>query len=296
MFYAFGPRESLATLIALAAPFMPPETPDAAKLRAGCLAYLSRLQPDIPRAGEPLPAIVTDRGRIGELAAIFGLEDTPPGKRSGFEALRDPDDPMPAWKQGLLEDGHDLLAEASPAMGSLVDIVIDSIFSTANSLAAGSMTTGRAVGIVWVDPLRGWSPYDVAEAYAHELTHTLLTLDEHRFGHFPDYPRLRAPENLARSAIRSEERPLNAVVHSYVVAEELLQLRRRHGSAELAPRLHADTPTLHAKALEARRSIYDCANLEQLTSGRLREILARTDASFDALPPPAESPSRGIRS
>lgn len=294
MYYALGPDECLRTLLALSTPFLPDGRIDLTSLRSGYLGYLSSYQPDIARFRAPHAKVVTEPDRIRHLADVFGLEDTPPGKRSGFEDRRDPTNPMPTWKLRLLEDGLEELREAEPGMRSLFDIAIDSIFSTANSLAAGSMTTGRAVGIIWVDPLKGWNEYDAAEAYAHELTHTLLTLDEHRYGHFPNYAAMREPKNLAKSAIRSERRPLNAVVHSYVVAEELLSLRAQGLPPDFTPRLHADTATLHAKAGEARRSIYECRNLEALTTERLRSILARADERFDSIPDPVRASAKTL--
>jgi hypothetical protein len=125
-----------------------------------------------------------------------------------------------------------------------------------------------------------WNVFDGVEGLLHELTHTLLMLDELRFSHYPDYQILKKPENLAKSAIRVEPRPLHSVVHSYVVAVEVLALRQRHAPADFSPHLHAATPTLSVKTAQARESIGSLPNLDHLISPRLEEVLRRADRLF----------------
>lgn len=67
---------------------------------------------------------------------------------------------------------------------------------------------------------------DVMEMLLHELTHHLLFVDEHNYQHFT-YPELIKKENYAFSAILNMMRPLDKVVHSIVVATELVKARTR---------------------------------------------------------------------
>jgi hypothetical protein len=282
MYYALGPKENLETIYALITPHLEQGGElNAATARAAYQRFLAERQPEVPYEGGPRAEIVTDQSDIDALSRLFGLDDTPPGKRSGFEGVRDPEDPLPGWKRSLLDAGLEECRELEPALGALLDLVVDSVFTTANSLAAGSMTTGKALGVVWMDPLKGWSSFDCTEGLVHEMTHTLLMLDELRFGHYSDWSALKREQNFAKSAIRAEARPLNAVVHSYVVAGELLTLRSRYAPPQFIPRLHAGTAELKRKTLQARDSIYSMGNLAELITPRLEEILKRVDALVD---------------
>ena len=278
MYFALGPQENLETLISLVAPHTEgSETRSIAALRTAYLDFLRARQPEVPYIGGSSVQIVADIEEIKILARIFGLDETPVGKASGFEAQRDPDQALPQWKRALIEGAVSDTRAFDAPLGALLNLVVDSVFTTANSLAAGSMTTGRALGVVWIDPLKDWAVFDCVEGLLHEMTHTLLMLDELRFVHYPDYPALKDAKNLAKSAIRSEARPLNAVVHSYVVAVELLAARQRYAPDGFTPRLHAETPQLREKTSEARESIRSLPNLPELITPRLGEILERVD-------------------
>lgn len=290
MFFALGPIENLETLVSLVSPFAedePRQTP--AEVRSAYLRFLRDRQPEVPFLGGEHIEIVEDEPTTERLADLFGLEDTPTGKASGYEEGRDPNESLPRWKRDLVAGGIDDCQKLDPTLGAMLDLVTDSVFTTANSLAAGSMTTGKALGVIWIDPLKGWSNFDCVEGLVHEMTHTLLMLDELRYVHYPEYPELKKPENLARSAIRSEARPLNAVVHSYVVAVELLALRARHRPDGFAPRLHAESRELRTKTEQARESMLGLENFRELTTPRLVEVLERVDRLL------AETPVEGDR-
>jgi len=294
MFFALGPIENLETLVSLVTPFagdQPRQTPD--EIRSAYLRFLRDRQPEVPFVGEDHLGIVDDERTTDRLAQLFGLEDTPVGKASGYEEGRDPEESLPGWKRDLVAGGIDDCRQLDPTLGAMLDLVTDSVFATANSLAAGSMTTGKALGVIWIDPLKGWSNFDCVEGLVHEMTHTLLMLDELRYVHYPDYPELKKAENLARSAIRSEARPLNAVVHSYVVAVELLALRARHRPQGFVPRLHAESGELRTKTERARESMLGLDNFDELTTPRLVEVLERVDRLL-AETPVEEGPAAAV--
>ena len=112
------------------------------------------------------------------------------------------------------------------------------VFCGGSAQAVGG-TTSAAIGVVWGNPEKEWGECDYLEYFVHELTHTLMFLDELRFLHYKNQDAMRDGENFSLSAILQVERPLDRVLHSIVVATEVLLLRKRnlvnHSQCQIHP-------------------------------------------------------------
>lgn len=267
-----GLRPNLETVIALCRPFLKDEGDLSLEaLKRAYREYLQDIQPDVPRSSSSEMVFVTGEEESTQLATIFGLEEA--SVPTGLEGVRDQSGAMPPWKLDMCREGLTLCEDMDTELGYLLQLTIDRVFSVANSQSAGSMTTGSAIGIIWIDPLKHWTPVDVAEAYVHELTHTLINLDERRFGHYHDYALLEDPSNFAVSSIRSERRPLNGSIHSIIVGAEVLTFREKHVGHDARFRLHPSSHVLSRKAREAVDSVKSLPNLDLLITPRLASLL-----------------------
>ncbi|MDI5973973.1 HEXXH motif-containing putative peptide modification protein [Streptomyces sp. SL13] len=186
-------------------------------------------------------------------------------------------------KAAFLEAGLDLLRSYEADLAAVFRLTVTAVFSSRTSETPGSMTSSAAIGAVWISPADSWTPQDLTEAYVHELTHTLVMLDEHRYGHYPHREELDNPVNLVPSAIRREKRTLFASAHSIFVAAELLRLRERHHGHGFDFRLHPASRALRDNALRALDSILTMPNRDRLVGPRLRELLDATGESMRSL-------------
>jgi hypothetical protein len=273
VYFLEGPRDVVATVLLLAAPHLEGSgagAVDTATLKRAYRAYLRGLNPAVAAGESGGARIVGDEDEASSFSAAFGL----PASSTPAEAA------MPTWKRSLCKAGQEQLRTLDPQLCQIFDLVVSEIFSAPVAVGAGSMTTADALGVIWVGPRREWSAGDVTEAYVHELTHILLTLDEHRFGHYRDYGALAAEDNMCLSAIRREKRPLNAVVHSAVVAHELLELRRLTGAHE-AHHLHASSAEIERRARASHASMLALPNLEALCAPRMIELIADLGKALD---------------
>jgi HEXXH motif-containing protein len=270
MYFLTGPTESVKTILLLSAHDGDGEPAPNGGERSGAhglrrayhryLRSLGGTYPDFDRAGV---RIVDDDREAAALASAFGLPTpNPPAAATGIEP----------WEKYLLQEGLERMRTLDPALAQVFDLVVPLVFSTPHADAPGSMTTAALPGVVWVGPTKAWSETEVAEAYLHELTHTLLTLDEHRYGHYVDYGALDEDDNLCVSAIRREKRPINGVVHSAFVAHELLRMRAL--SDESGVQLHAPSEELRSRALASVESIVALPNLSDLCTPRMAELVA----------------------
>lgn len=124
-----------------------------------------------------------------------------------------------------------------PDFYNLFNLVINQIFF-APSRRAGGGSSSTAIGVIWANHRPSWSQSDLIEFLAHEMTHTLMFLDERRYQHYCKVDILKQPEYFARSSILNISRPLDKVIHSLVVATEILCLRDEILGHPAAPKLH----------------------------------------------------------
>ena len=136
----------------------------------------------------------------------------------------------------------------------LFELVIERIFF-AGSQRAGGGSSSAALGCIWLNPRAFWTEQDYLEFFVHELTHNLLFLDERREIHYPKYPELEKTENFAYSAILKRARPLDKVVHSLFVVNEVLNFRLKYFDPNQKTYLHPDTETLFNGAFETLKSL-----------------------------------------
>jgi hypothetical protein len=149
----------------------------------------------------------------------------------------------------------DRIAVKSPLHYTFFSFLITDILFRPSAIARGG-STSRAIGLIWLNLKKDYSVDDVAEILIHELTHHSLFLDELRFSHY-NYEEILDPHSWARSAILKIPRPLDKVLHSIIVAIEVLLLRDRCIGHPSAPRIHPPTETLIAQVLESIESVHD---------------------------------------
>ncbi|NBE50760.1 aKG-HExxH-type peptide beta-hydroxylase [Streptomyces boluensis] len=248
MYHLEGSQEVLRNSAVLSHPYLEGEgAVTQQSLRAAYLKLLVALAPagayaDYLRTrisgdrvdGPPVTLYTDTSPEIDVLGAVFGHADT--------------DRPAtPAWQLDRCREGAAFIAERDAELATLMSLLTHTVF-TMSAAWAGSMSERNAIGATLIVPDEHWHTNDVAEAYLHEFTHTALFLDERAKGHF----QAGADQVLLRSAIRKDERTLPAVVHSLLVATEILTWRHQHGlEAGLEYRLHGSTQSMLDRATES---------------------------------------------
>ena len=133
-------------------------------------------------------------------------------------------------------------------------------------------TTSTAVGVIWADPRTTWTSRDFWEFLLHETVHNLLYLDNLRYTHYLNGREMAKSANFVPSAIRAIARPLDKVLHSIVVATEILALRyalsRDHSPSEI----HPASETLIAQTEASIRAVDELPTTAIILSSRMLEI------------------------
>ncbi|NEC86241.1 HEXXH motif-containing putative peptide modification protein [Streptomyces sp. SID12501] len=283
MYFLYGTTPNMQTIMVLVRSHLPQGQPLSETLVARAYRdYLTRLQPQVPASPTDGTQLIRDDVQASRLAELFGLpKETPPSQRQQETCS----DSIDAHKASFFEAGLERIAQYDPELSMVFQMAVTSIFSSSASATPGSMTVRAALGAVWIYPLATWSTEDLVEAYIHELTHTLVMLDEQRFRHYPNYDQLDHEDNLVWSAIRSDRRSLFASAHSILVANELLQVRERHHGHRRDFQLHPPSREIRENTLRALDSALGLSNIGDLASPRLLDILEMAGRQLSAIQP-----------
>lgn len=175
-----------------------------------------------------------------------------------------------------LESAINYLGSRSQDHLDFLDLSVERIFVDGSDVAAGG-TTSDAVGLVWSNPHPQFSDMDLAEFLAHEMTHTLMFLDEWLLGHYTR-PLTHDESTWCHSAILKKKRPIDKVLHSIVVASEIVLLRQEYLGEPESPKAHPPSQKIKQAVAESMTSIRDVQRRSGILADRALELLDRVES------------------
>lgn len=137
----------------------------------------------------------------------------------------------------------------------LIESIITDIFILPSDKAIAGSTSG-AIGVLWFNPKLRYQINDIVEMIVHELTHQLMFVDELCSPHY-NYSLLFEKGSWPVSAILNTPRPFDKVLHSAVVAMELLLLRHRYTGHAWQSAVHPPTEVLKNQLTKTIVSMQD---------------------------------------
>lgn len=168
-----------------------------------------------------------------------------------------------------------------PDLFQLFKLVIQGVFYH-RSKDSGGGSISSAIGIIWLSHRKNWTTCDILEFLIHELTHSLLFIDERRYCHYRNISSITEESNYAISAILKKLRPLDKVFHSLVVANEILSFREKFGESGNSYYAHPQTKELIENCKVTLNSIKTISNLEMIAERRWLDLLQRVELSIDS--------------
>ena len=247
-------------------------------LRDPYLDFLEWYQPEVP-VNRSSDIFIKDGSVEDKLSAAFsrGTKALDDRNQSNLMrlALSIPD------KQEKIEQARKALHELFSADRSLEQVFklsIHSVFVRKSDPSAVVYTgsTSGAVGVIWLGgEMVGVG--DLMELFVHELVHNLVFVDELNFPHY-DYKEITKSENYARSAILSDRRPLDKVVHSIIVATELIEGRKTFLANLENLHVHQNSAKMIGSVISACESVFAVKNISKIVHPR---ALGLVEKCFD---------------
>jgi hypothetical protein len=222
----------------------------------GYRRFLSKLDQRPVSVATATPDFIDDSARGDPLRALFVSPDpTAETVRSAAHSAANADATAAHCKaqKKAVAEALEYLAVKSPLHHAMFMTVITDILIRPLAVVRAS-STAKAIGLVWLGAENDYGAKDMAEMLVHGLTHQAMFLDELRHSHF-DYTRMTEADGRADSAILGVPRPLDQVLHSIVVATELILFRDRCVGHPVAPRVHPPSIVLAARVAHSIRSL-----------------------------------------
>jgi hypothetical protein len=165
-------------------------------------------------------------------------------------------------------------------------LIINTIFyARSDHEAGGSVST--AIGVIWASNKKSWSVLDVIEFLVHEFTHNLVFLDELRYRHYINASALSDSDYFAKSTILNKKRPLDKAFHSFIVAIEILLLRKKFGTfySDVKVTVHPESRSLLKSCMATQENIRQLLNQypTQLVTERFKLVFDHASDVLDAL-------------
>jgi hypothetical protein len=274
MYGLYGFSHNIKNIYKLGAPFAGGQKVETTRdLIPPYLSFLGRLHKGLPikRAGGQ---IVEDQQQARELTSAFSasrLNDL------YQEKMINADQSLPAELQARARAHVKILKQLNPEIGELFELAIHSIvlrgaFANKDGHSAHGGTSNKCIGLMWLSMKPSLSSQDILEMYIHELTHTLVFLDELNYEHF-DYQHITEKEYWATSAILNRLRPMDKVVHSIAVSCELLYARANFLPNNEKLSVHPASEVIRSSTLGAAESVLNHPHLGKTCKPRVIELV-----------------------
>ncbi len=252
------------------------------------LASLGQRRIDV--RGQAL-AFATTAAEAGNLAALFSNDSVLDDKLQS-DVIAETDDPERDHKQARVQEALHEIWRYSHSYADILTTIVTNVFILPSTVArAGS--TSQAVGVIWLNPKPTYPTPDLMEVLIHEFTHQTMFLDELRYGHY-SYGTISDRATWARSAILNIARPLDKVLHSIVVATEVLLFRHRHIGQPAFPRAHPPTGIMLQQLEESLSSVESAIRkFPTILTPRAKDLVANVrDILCRTLPPLPSGPGK----
>ncbi|WP_194714694.1 aKG-HExxH-type peptide beta-hydroxylase [Noviherbaspirillum soli] len=201
-------------------------------------SLIQKMQMRTPGGAPGTVNVITDFEKAKTLRPLFVNDSLLDDKMQADVITETKDDEATDKKALILRAIHEL-GLYSEVHKALLETLITDIFILPSSRAkAGS--TSQAIGVIWANPKTTYSLHDMIEILVHEMTHHAMFIDELRYVHYC-YSDVMDKSTWALSAILNVPRPLDKVLHSAVVATEILLMRANYIGHPVLTKVHPPT-------------------------------------------------------
>jgi len=238
---------------------------DMGDLRAKFIEFLNINQPrELPRNKKNFEMV--NNLKIADYFKDYFNNDSVLDDKNQSQIILAESDTQAEKKKEIVNGGIDFLKSIESGHYHILEIIATEIFILPSREArAGS--TSESIGVIWMNPKITYGANDMAEIMVHELTHQTMFIDELCESHY-HYDEMLEKKNWPISAILKTNRPFDKVLHSAVVAMEILLFREKFIGHPLAPAIHPPTQVLKNQLNATIRSMED---ISKKTKGILTE-------------------------
>ena len=232
MYYLLGIQEVIKPILTLSKPYLKANekiTPE--NLQLAFRKYLIKNQ-YLKEKSDESPFILTAENKIEDYLKVLEVE-TLLKPKANISLSR------------YIKYLNEFIETQESTLVSIFKLLVHKVIFTNNAKHSGCASSQKAIGVIWIQPENHWTKQDLYEAIIHEMTHTIINIDELVYGHYKDKNLIQRDKTTwVNSAIRDEKRPLDAVLHSILVSIEIYLFRKNRSGYSDEFTLHPSTEQL----------------------------------------------------
>lgn len=283
MFYLLGFKECIKNISKLSKKYHGDDLKTLEQLKIAFGLFLNEFQPNVIH--KPFSKqLVSKKETVENLIKLYNAQSIVNDKNqdSMIEEIYESD--ILLDKIRITNDAINVFTQKHPILHTLFDLVIHSIFF-ANSKLSGGGTVSSGIGVLWLNNRPHWSQQDLIELLIHEMTHTLVFIDEVAHVHITDYRIVADEENFALSAILKRRRPVDKVYHSILVSIEVIESRLDFLEEPCSPKVHPKTQQLFQQTQDSLESLFSVKQFGKIFSPRGQELMLLCEKRLQELKP-----------
>ncbi len=273
MFYTKGYNYCLKNIALLAKKFQK-EIKNEQDIKNGYIQFLKKYHPILPKPTTNELQFVRDNETIEELTKYF-LPNNRMSEKDLVEISRI--DTKFTEKEldtatSITRKSLEFINNIDSDLYQMIKLYINHIFFRKSETSSGGSTSG-AIGVIWCSGVLEWNEIEMAEFLIHEFTHNTVFVDELINKYFTTYEKIISEENWAKSAILHRKRPLDKVVHSIIVAHNVISFREKIPANLRSTKVHPDTKIIKKQIDDALQSTYQVQNNTNILTDTLLDHL-----------------------
>ena len=231
MYKSYGISTTIKNIYALSAPFVESgeRLETISDLKPSYLRFLRSIHPEFPIRADRM--FVRDRLEIAAFSRAFSASSIDDLQQEQM-VNADVDEKLYQLNANLVSLALVEIQNVNPELRQLFDLAIHTVLfcpsgENSEGRSAHGGSSNKCIGLIWLNLKATTSIRDVVEMLIHELTHTLIFIDELTTAHF-EYGNLTKKPYWALSSILKRQRPMDKVVHSIIVSMEILHARKTY--------------------------------------------------------------------
>jgi len=270
VYQLLSPKIIVENIIVLASPYITTQSKlDSVVLKQAYCDYLQNIQPYCPliRNDQLFYADAETEFLFQNYFSDPEIDMTEVYQHIDINKVMYPD---PNTRCDVLNRAFSRMEQQDSTFGSLFRLVMNTIFCTVSKHIGGTSVNPKYLGVMCAHHDMHSEETVVPELLIHEFTHHTVLLDEHRYGHYKSYQALSDPDTHIDSYDRGMhfKFPLNRIMHSMLVAVEVIKLRDNYIGHLPCINQHANTEVLIARDKEYIKTIEKNRRIQMLFTER----------------------------
>ena len=272
MYKSYGISLSIKNIYSLSAPFV--EGTECLEtifdLKPSYIRFLQSIHPQFPIRTDRL--FVRDGFEVAAFSQAFSASSIDDLQQEQMVSA-DVDEKLYQLNANLVSLALAEIQNVNPKLRKLFDLAIHTVLfcpsgENSEGRSAHGGSSNKCIGLIWLNLKATTSIRDVVEMLIHELTHTLIFIDELTTAHF-NYGNLTKRPYWALSSILKRQRPMDKVVHSIIVSMEILHARKTYLPQTNDPVvIHPDSISLAANVRNSIESVLSHPLLDDVCKPR----------------------------